>query len=196
MQSRVCVTVQCPSVCLSVPSFGRRTPLWRLCSCRSGGQEISIDSSGCRAPSSSSAAARGCSMAVSSKCGQCHVVSWRRKLNTDLFTFYFSGTGMTALSGHMRFSFQCFSYSFALHARLIDARPLTSFLFVPSLFCNSDLAWPYAHYRCFYAVPCVVASVPCDNFILKMFQVMRVVSMWHILSLHNAKHLSAACACL
>ena len=31
------------SVCPSVPSFGRRTPLQWVCSCGPGGQEISID---------------------------------------------------------------------------------------------------------------------------------------------------------
>ena len=77
MRSRVYVAVGCPSihlpvclsVCPSVLSFSRRTPGLLL-----------------RDPASRiywSIAARP---APSSNCEQCHVVSWRRKLNTDLST--------------------------------------------------------------------------------------------------------------
>ena len=48
----------------------------RVCWCGPGGQEMSIDSGGRHVSSST---------AFSSKCEQCHLVSWRRKLNTDLF---------------------------------------------------------------------------------------------------------------
>ena len=39
---KVCEAV-CLSVCPSVPSSGRHTPLRRVCCCGPGGQEISID---------------------------------------------------------------------------------------------------------------------------------------------------------
>ena len=70
------------SVRLSVSSFGCRTSLRRVCCCGPGKQEMSIYSVGRRAPSSSTALS--CT-ALSSKCEQCHVVSCRRKRNTDLF---------------------------------------------------------------------------------------------------------------
>jgi len=43
MRSRVYATVGRPSVCPSVPSFGRRTPLLRVWCCGPGGQEIYIE---------------------------------------------------------------------------------------------------------------------------------------------------------
>ena len=58
------------SVRLSIQSVDRCLPLRRVCCCGNGGQKISVDRS---------------STALSSKCKQCHVVDWRRKLNTDLF---------------------------------------------------------------------------------------------------------------
>ena len=42
MRSRVCVTVRCPSVCLSIP-FARCSSVRRVCCCGPGGWEISID---------------------------------------------------------------------------------------------------------------------------------------------------------
>ena len=80
MQSRVYAAVRCPSVRLSVP-FARCISVRRVCCCGPGGCEISIDC--CTA---GAAAARGRSTARSSKCGQCHVFSVRRKLNTDLLS--------------------------------------------------------------------------------------------------------------
>ena len=71
-RSRVSITVRCPSVCLSVPSCDRRTPLGgfaavgpadRIDCCTAGAQQQLRRST-----------------ARSSKRGQCHVVSWRRKL--------------------------------------------------------------------------------------------------------------------
>jgi len=88
MRSRVYVTVGRPSVrlspCPSVPPFCLRTPLPRVCCCGPGEQEISID---CCTAGAQQQSRR-------SKCGQCHVVSCRRKLNTDL---------LPACSQHKRF---------------------------------------------------------------------------------------------
>jgi len=73
-QRRIYVTVRCPSVCLSV------CPIYRPLQQRAAGLLLWARRTGDidrqRRPPSSTAA--------SSKCGQCHVVSWRRKLNTDL----------------------------------------------------------------------------------------------------------------
>jgi len=67
------------SVRLSVP-FAGCSSVRRVCCCGPGGKEISIAC--CTA---GAAAARSRSTSCSSKCGQCHVFSARRKLNTDLF---------------------------------------------------------------------------------------------------------------
>ena len=65
----VCLSV-CPSVRPPVSSFvDSHTPLWRVCCWAPRWQEISTDSG----------------TALSSKCEQCHVVNWCRKLNADLF---------------------------------------------------------------------------------------------------------------
>jgi len=77
MWSRVCVMVGRLSVCPSAPAFSHHMPLRRVCCCGPG---LSVDCcmAGCqRHP-------RHCS-ARSSRCGQCHVVSWCRKLNKNLF---------------------------------------------------------------------------------------------------------------
>ena len=90
---RVYVTVWRPSVCLCPTSHlltavaacggfaavgpaggGHRSIAARRVCSRRGRLSIRICSG-----------ATGSSTAVSSKCEQCHVVSWRRKLNTDLF---------------------------------------------------------------------------------------------------------------
>ena len=75
MRSRVYVTVRCPSVYLSQHGPTAADPLLQVCcSCGPGRQEISID----------------CGMAgdqllcAAGECGQCLVVSVRRKLNADL----------------------------------------------------------------------------------------------------------------
>ena len=87
MGSRVYETLGasvCLFVCTSVPSFGRCTPLWRVCCCRLGGQEMSIDSGGV-------GCSRRRSMALSSKCKQCHDYSWHMKSNSlkcDIFLDY------------------------------------------------------------------------------------------------------------
>ena len=70
-----------PSVCLSVPSETAAAAYGGFAAERRSGQEISIDSGGRRAPSSSGAAARRLVANASSV----SVDSWRRKLNTDLF---------------------------------------------------------------------------------------------------------------
>jgi len=67
----------CRNPFVSVP-FASRTP--QVCCCRPGDQETSIDC--CTAGDQQQ---RRRSAARSSKCGECYVVSWRRKLNTDLF---------------------------------------------------------------------------------------------------------------
>ena len=94
MRSRIYASVGRPSVCLSVRPPVR--PFVRLsvssirpphaavagiCCCGPGSQQISSDccTTGGPAVSSSRAAARRAG------CGQCHVVSRRRKLKTDLF---------------------------------------------------------------------------------------------------------------
>ena len=69
----VYVTVGSPSV--SVSSINRSSGVRRVCCNAPCGQEISIDNGGLRALSSNCAAARGCSTALSSKCGQCYVYS-------------------------------------------------------------------------------------------------------------------------
>ena len=69
MRSRVYVTARR----LSVPAFARRTLLLRVCCCAPGGQEISVD---CCTAGAQQLQRR------SSKCEQCRVDSWRRKLNT------------------------------------------------------------------------------------------------------------------
>jgi len=71
----VYATVGRPSV--SVP-FTSRTP--QVCCCGPRDQETSIDC--CTAGGQQQ---RRHSAVRSSKCGECYVVSWRRKLNTDLF---------------------------------------------------------------------------------------------------------------
>jgi len=58
-----------PPAYTGLPSFDRCTPLQRVCCCGPGGQEISIDSGGRRAPQQHS------STAFKDKCEQCHVVS-------------------------------------------------------------------------------------------------------------------------
>ena len=86
MRSRVCVTVGHPSVWPSICLFIRvhlscHLPA-TLCCCRfaavcPGGQEMSIDC--CTAGAQQQ-------RRHSSKCEQCHVYSWPRKLTTDLFS--------------------------------------------------------------------------------------------------------------
>ena len=71
---RLCVTVRCPSVCPSVCLFQHGPTAAGLltvgvCSCGPGGREILMDCC---------------------ECGQCHVVSVRRQLNTDLFALSLS----------------------------------------------------------------------------------------------------------
>jgi len=72
------------AVCVSVPSIDCCMPLQQVCCCGPGGQVTSIDCG-------SRHAARCIvysSVACHSVCGQCHVVSWRRKLNTDLLILW------------------------------------------------------------------------------------------------------------
>ena len=67
-----------PSVSLShLSTAATACAVQQVCCCGPGGQEISINSGSSTAHSSTT---------FSSKCEQCHVVSWRRKLNTDLLT--------------------------------------------------------------------------------------------------------------
>ena len=66
-------------VCLSVPSFARYTPLLRVCHCVPGGRKYR--SIAARPALSSSGATAA---VISSKCEQCYVYSWRRKLNIDV----------------------------------------------------------------------------------------------------------------
>jgi len=90
-RSRVYVTVGCLSVRLFIASFDRRNGVWRVCCWASRQQEISIDSGGRWASSSNSAAARGRSTALSSKCRQCHVdsqVIWRGWIKGRLVFIY------------------------------------------------------------------------------------------------------------
>jgi len=65
MRSRVYETVRCPSVCLSQHGPSAANPLLQVCCCGSGRQEI-----------------RSIAAGAAGKCGQCHVVSVRRPLNT------------------------------------------------------------------------------------------------------------------
>ena len=67
-------TVRCPSVCPSVCPVYR--PLQQCaagCCCGSRGQKISIDNGAAAAT------------ALSNKREQCHIVSWLRQMNTDLY---------------------------------------------------------------------------------------------------------------
>ena len=77
MQSRVYATVRCLSICLFVPCSCHML-LLRGCCCGPSGPEITID---CY---TANAQHQLCPVA---KCGQCLIVSWCRKLNTDLFYF-------------------------------------------------------------------------------------------------------------
>ena len=77
VRSRVYETVRRLFVCLFVHTI-IFMPLRRVCCWAPCMQEILIDSGGRWVPSSSSAIAAG-----SSKCEQCHICGWRRKLNTD-----------------------------------------------------------------------------------------------------------------
>ena len=78
MRSRVCVTVECPSVRLSVPSTDISSGVRRVCCLAPGWQEIQIDSRRWRTQQQ-----RCRSTALSSKCGQCRVDSRGTRLNTD-----------------------------------------------------------------------------------------------------------------
>ena len=71
------------SVCPSVPSFGRRTQLRRVCCCGPGGQEISW------------IAARP---ALRSKCKQCHVVTL---LNADVYCTLLYCVNQASISGQL-----------------------------------------------------------------------------------------------
>jgi len=73
-----------PSVCPSVPSCSHCTPLHRVCCCLPSRQKMWIN---CYMTGGQPQARH--STAHSSKCGQFLVVSWRRKLNTDLFLVCF-----------------------------------------------------------------------------------------------------------
>ena len=64
---------------LSVPAFGRRTPLRRVCCCGPGEQAVSICCCTVRLNVDNCSGA-----AASSRCGQCHVVSRRRRPNANL----------------------------------------------------------------------------------------------------------------
>ena len=76
-------------------------------------QEISIDSGGRQAPSSSGAAARGCS----SKCEQCHVDSRRRKLKTRLVHVCLYVGGPVSAAGDSQWSGAHSWLSWHRHAR-------------------------------------------------------------------------------
>ena len=67
-----------PSVCLSVPP-GRRTSLLRVCCCGPGDQQTSY-----RLLHGRRSAATAPQRRAAAECGQCHVVSSRRKLNIGL----------------------------------------------------------------------------------------------------------------
>jgi len=71
---RVYVTVRCPSVC----------PIYRLLQAGHCGGFSTVGPVGRRYRSIAAAAGLRSSTAHSSKCEQCHAVSWRRKLNADL----------------------------------------------------------------------------------------------------------------
>ena len=67
MNSKVYVTVQCPSVCLSQYGPTAAKPQLQVCCCGRAGRRY-----------------RSISAAVAGECGQCHVFSIRRQQNTDL----------------------------------------------------------------------------------------------------------------
>jgi len=70
--------VRCPSVRPSVCPSRQPQQQTSVCCCGSGGQDILIDC--CTAGAQQQRRAAG-------ECGQCHVVSVRRMLNTDLYKF-------------------------------------------------------------------------------------------------------------
>ena len=72
MRSRLCVTVRCPSV----------VPIRPLQQCAAG-----LLLWARRVGDIDDCSTIGAAATRSSKCGQCHVYSWRRKLNTDLYCF-------------------------------------------------------------------------------------------------------------
>jgi len=72
MRSRVYVMVRRPSVCLLQHGLTAANPLLQVCCCELGGQEISIDCAMASAQQQRRAAG---------ECGQCRVVSVRRKVN-------------------------------------------------------------------------------------------------------------------
>jgi len=74
MWSRVYLTVRCPSVYLFQHGPTAANPLLQVCCCGPGKQETAIDC--CTVGAQQQRRAVG-------ECGQCHVVSVRRKLNTD-----------------------------------------------------------------------------------------------------------------
>jgi len=71
----VCIVVygRCPSVCLSVRLFHRSAAVLRCGGFAAGGPAARRYRSIAALP------------AFRSKCEQCHVVSWREKLSTELF---------------------------------------------------------------------------------------------------------------
>jgi len=72
---RHCLHTKRSTARLSFSSFDRSRSVRRVCCRAPGEQEMSIDSGGRRASSSSGAAAQVRSTALSSKCEQCHVDS-------------------------------------------------------------------------------------------------------------------------
>ena len=72
MRARLCVTVRCPSV-VPIRPLQQRVSCLLLWARRVG------DIDDC--------STTGAAATRSSKCGLCHVYSWRRKLNTDLYCF-------------------------------------------------------------------------------------------------------------
>ena len=78
MRSRVCVVVLCLSICLSVPAWAHGSKLTehcRLAAVGLAGRRYQL--------------LHGRHSAVTvGECRQCHIVSVRRKLNTDLFFFF------------------------------------------------------------------------------------------------------------
>jgi len=78
MRSRVCVVVRCLSICLSVPAWAHGSKLTehcRLAAVGLAGRRYQL--------------LHGRHSAVTvGECRQCHIVSVRRKLNTDLFFFF------------------------------------------------------------------------------------------------------------
>ena len=91
VRSSVYATTGCPSVrlsvCPSVTSFARSRNVRRVCCLAPYRREISIDFGGRRPPGAQQQRhnSTGCCTALSSKCEQCHIYSWRRKLDSDLF---------------------------------------------------------------------------------------------------------------